>query len=183
MPTTRSTAQVGVADIVARPGRSRPLHRAFDAPGGLELPLARIDEPLAFDGVLESVVDGVLVRGTLEIPLALACARCLRPLTDTVHAEVVELFADPASAADPDEVEQGYEILDDAIDLDTLLRDAVVPAVPVAPRCRDDCRGLCPRCGADRNTSPCDCTDTDSDPRWSALRALRLDPGTANGPG
>lgn len=183
MPTTRSTARVGVADLVARPGRSRPLRRALDAPEGLELPLARVDGLLDLDGVLESVIDGVLVRGTLEIPLALACARCLRPITDVVSAEVVELFVDPADPADPDDVEEGYEVLDDAIDLDTLLRDAVVPAVPVAPHCRDDCRGLCPRCGADRNTTPCDCADTDTDPRWSALQALRLDPGAGTGPG
>ena len=67
-----------------------------------------------------------------------------------------------------------YLLDHDCIDLDQVVRDAVVLELPPAPLCRDDCRGLCPICGADRNDTDCDCVEDDDDPRWAALRSLEL---------
>jgi len=91
-----------------------------------------------------------------------------------VSADVAELYSDPAELDSPEDLDPGYEISEGQIDLDTLLRDALVPAVPVAPHCRDDCAGLCATCGADRNLEDCDCVEVVSDTRWSALEGLRL---------
>ncbi len=55
------------------------------------------------------------------------------------------------------------------------MRDALLLDLPVAPLCRDDCAGLCPSCGIDRNQSTCDCDMTIPDPRWDALRELTFD--------
>ena len=167
-----------VADLLDRPGASRRLDLAVEAPEDLDLAalaMAEVDGRLRLAGVVESVVDGLLVRGTLSAPLRLQCARCLQPVHRTVQAEVVELFTDPADAEEPDDVEEGYEIVDGTLDLDTLLRDALAPAVPVQPLCRPDCAGLCPTCGTDRNVAACHCTEETSDARWAALAALRLD--------
>lgn len=178
--TTVSITSISVSDLVGRPGRSRRVELAVPAPEGLELPLAAVEGLLAFEGVLESVVDGILVRGTLTAPLALSCARCLAPLHQQVAVEVTELFSPPAKIDPDDEIDPGYEIVEEQLDLDTLLRDALVPAVPFRPLCREDCAGLCPTCGIDRNEHDCDCADAPVDARWTALEGLRLpDDGAA----
>lgn len=165
---------VRVTDLLDRPGASRRVELALPAPEDVTLELAELTGPLRLEGVLESVVEGVLMRGTMAADLRLSCARCLRDLEASVTAEVVELFSDPERAELADDVEPGYEIRDAVLDLDTLLRDALVPAVPYRPLCREDCRGLCPDCGTNRNDEPCDCTSVLSDSRWLALEGLRL---------
>ncbi|HWS47003.1 MAG TPA: DUF177 domain-containing protein, partial [Acidimicrobiia bacterium] len=84
----------------------------------------------------------------------------------TVHVD--ELF-EPA----PLEGET-YALDDDVVDLEPLVRDALVLELPAVPLCRDDCRGLCPSCGIDRNAATCDCAADDIDPRWAPLRSLDL---------
>ncbi len=163
-----------VADLVDRPGTSRRVDLALPAPADLALELAEVVGPVRLVGVVESVVEGVLVRVLLEATVRTPCARCLRDLVTPVDAEVVELFTDPADAELADDVDPGYEIVEGIIDLDALLRDALVPAVPYRPLCREDCAGLCPQCGVERDAAACDCTDTTTDARWAALQGLRL---------
>lgn len=171
-PLTDHTLKV--TDLLERPGASREVALRLPAPEELELPLASLGDPLRLDGVIESVVEGLLVRGALRAPLGLECARCLRPVERAGEAEVVELFVDPARLSPDDEVEPGYEIDDGHIDLATLLRDALVAMVPYRPLCREACQGLCAECGADLNQADCGCADVAIDDRWEALRGLRL---------
>lgn len=180
MPTPASTSLIRVADLLNRPGASRRIDLPVDAPEGLVLDLAELTGPLRLAGVIESVVDGLLVRATLTAPLQMACARCLKPVETTVSTDVVELFSDPARADEPGDIEAGYEIAETEIDLDTLLRDALVPAVPYRPLCDEACAGLCPTCGVDRNEAQCECTDVSADPRWAALERLRLPDADSN---
>jgi uncharacterized protein len=166
-----------VADLIDRPGASRRIDLSLDVPDDLDLEIATPAGPLRLTGVVESVVEGLLVRGTLTAPLTVSCARCLRLLATEVSSEVTELFTDPARAVDAADVEAGYEIRDAELDLDTLLRDALVPAVPYRPLCDEACKGLCPTCGKGLNEGDCDCTDIEVDTRWTALQALRLPEG------
>lgn len=161
-----------VADLIDRPGASRRLDVLSTAPDDLQLALAEVAGPLRLRGVVESVVDGLLVRATLTTQLRVSCARCLVALSEQVEADVVELFT---AAADPDaDSEPGYTYADGVLDLDALLRDALVPAVPLRSLCSEECRGLCPQCGTNRNDAACDCSDTLTDSRWAALEGLRL---------
>jgi uncharacterized protein len=161
-----------VPDLIDRPGASRRLDVALPAPDDLQLPLAEVTGSLRLCGVVESVVEGLLVRATLTAPLRSSCARCLVALTEQVEADVVELFtaADDADA-DP---EPGYTYAEGVVDLGALLRDALVPSVPLRSLCSSDCQGLCPQCGTDRNVAACDCIETNADSRWAALEGLRL---------
>lgn len=165
-----------VADLIDSPGASRRVDLDLSVPSDFDVPLVRVREPLNLTGVLESVVDGLLVRGTLAADVEVSCARCLEPVTDRVEADVTELYSDPATLGPEDRaaLDDGYEITDAHIDLDPLLRDALAPALPAKPLCRDDCAGLCVQCGANRNDTTCDCVDDTSDPRWSALEGLHL---------
>lgn len=170
-----------VTDLLNRPGASRRVDLAVGVPDDLVLTLVEVRDPLHLDGVIESVVDGLLVRGRIEAAVRVSCARCLQDVDQAVHAEVAELFSEPETpvSGEQDGVEVGYEISEGTIDLDTLLRDALVPAAPYKPLCRPDCRGLCPTCGTDRNTADCDCGERERDSRWAPLEGLQLPPDPA----
>lgn len=121
------------------------------------------------DVLLEAVDGGVLVGGEVRAPWAGACRRCLRGLQGEVVAQVEEVFA-----ADAEEGE-AYPLVRNQLDLEPLAREAVVLGLPLAPLCAEDCRGLCPVCGADKNELDCGHRSVASDSRWAALDALRRD--------
>ncbi|HWH32538.1 MAG TPA: DUF177 domain-containing protein [Egibacteraceae bacterium] len=181
MTASRSDRVLSVADLVGRPGASRRLALEVVPPDDLDRPLLRLEQPVRLEGVLESVVDGILVRGTLSTSVEAQCGRCLKDIVADVETDVVELFRDPAEVDPDDELDAGYEIADARIDLDVLVRDALAPALPYSPVCDEDCKGLCPTCGTDLNEASCDCTDTSTDARWAALEALRLPPTGGDG--
>ena len=135
--------------------------------------VVRIGDQVHLSGVIESVVDGLLVRGRLEAPAGVVCVRCLTGRDEVIAADVVELFSRP-ERADQDAVEPGYEIADDTIDLEILVRDALAAAAPAHPLCRPDCAGLCATCGADLNVAPCDGHPDQADQRGSALAGLEV---------
>lgn len=172
----RTDRTVSVADLVGRPGSSRRLSLELAPPEDLDQPLLKLTQPVRLEGVLESVVDGILVRGRLTTAIEAQCSRCLKDIDHQLDTEVVELFRDPGEVDPDDEIDAGYEIRDVDIDLDVLVRDALAPALPYSPICDEDCKGLCPTCGTDLNEASCDCTDISTDARWAALEALRLSP-------
>ena len=168
---TAPALAVDVRELLRHPGAHR--HAALRAPlPDLATPAAAVPAgaPVTVDVEVESVVEGLLVSGTVGADLVLTCVRCLREVGDRLEVEVRELFA-----ADPDEAEdEGYAVLaDNRLPLDTMTRDALVLAFPQAPLCRPDCAGLCPRCGADLNEGDCGHREPEADPRWSALAELR----------
>lgn len=118
-----------------------------------------------FSGVLESVHDGILVRGVVEAPWTGECRRCLEPAAGAIRAEVRELAVE-----DGDE-ETTYALDPEELDLEPMLHDAVILELPLAPLCSDACQGICPQCGADRNLEPCSCTPP-LDARWAPLVLL-----------
>ena len=113
-------------------------------------------------------MEGVLVTGTAHASLTGECARCLEPIADEIEVRFQELFVyeDHALPGEDDEVST---LQDDLVDLEPLLRDAVVLALPFQPLCRDDCPGLCPECGARLADDPDHAHDAAIDPRWAAL--------------
>src|SRR5690348_10103553 len=139
-----------VRELGRRPGSMKRVQREVPAPAGLELELARVAEgaPLEIDLRLESVVEGVLVSGTITAPVGGECGRCLDPVSQTLTVEIQELFAYPQSTTDGTaDDEEVRRLAGDLLDLEPVLRDAVVLGLPLSPLCRADCRGLCPSCG------------------------------------
>lgn len=161
-----------VRELGRRPGSMRPVRRTAPAPDDLGLELARVapGAPLALDLRMEAVVEGVLVSGTVTAPVSAECGRCLDPVDTEITVDIQELFAYPDSAtdatADADEVRR---LAGDHIDLEPVVRDAVVLGLPLSPLCRPDCRGLCPTCGVRWDDLPADHTHETLDPRWAAL--------------
>jgi len=151
----------------------RTVSRTVPAPAGLGGELVGVPDgsDLVLDLRLESVSEGVLVSGTAQVELAGECARCLEPLTDELVVDVMQLFVYPGHENEADDDEIG-RLVDDYVDLEPLLRDAVVLALPLAPVCSDDCAGLCPDCGARLADVGLDHGHEVVDPRWAALRQL-----------
>jgi uncharacterized protein len=168
----RAPFVLDVRTLGRRPGSMRPVQRTAPAPAGLAVEMigVPVGAPVELDLRMESVVEGVLVSGTVTASLAGECARCLAPLTDSVTADVQELFVYPASTTDETSGEDEVSRLtDDLLDLEPVVRDAVVLALPLAPLCGEDCAGLCADCGQRLDDLPPDHTHQTLDPRWAAL--------------
>jgi DUF177 domain-containing protein len=157
----------GLVEHVERHGPvalAGPLHEAGIDPGRSVVPGGAEAEVVidvrAFSG-------GVEVAGTVMAPWIGICRRCTTPVSGELRIPVRERFGDP-----PVNDDEMYPITDDTIDLGPLARDAIVLELPMAPLCREDCRGLCPQCGADRNEGDCECV-APRDLRWANLDVLR----------
>jgi uncharacterized protein len=144
-----------------------PLSEAGIDPGRSVVP---VGAEVEVDVNLVPFEGGIDAEGTVTAPWAGTCRRCVEPVSGVLSIHVHERFADGPLAAPSDE--ELYPIGDDDIDLGPLVRDAVVLELPMAPLCRDDCAGLCPRCGANRNEGDCGCV-APRDPRWANLDVLR----------
>src|SRR5919197_1575660 len=118
-------------------------------------------EPVRADLLLESVVEGILVSGPISGRARLSCDRCLRPFEKGVGVEVQELFSRSAAPG-------GEEYLlssQGEIDIEPMVRDAVLLSLPFSPLCRPGCLGLCERCGGGRNLRGCKCGAGPGGPR------------------
>lgn len=154
-----------------RPGSAHTEIRTVPAPANLGAGMARIPEgaDLDLNIRLESVTEGVLATVMVTAPLAGECARCLEPVEQTVDVTCQELFGYEQDGGN--ERQDGYSLDGDLLDLEPALRDALVLALPLAPRCADDCPGLCTECGARLAQAGAGHRhDRVIDPRWAGLR-------------
>ena len=169
-------------ELGRRPGSQREVTRTVPAPADLGIEVLRVPEgaPVELDLRLEAVMEGVLVTGTATAALEGECVRCLEPVSDEVEARFQELYvyddqghhrrgSDTAAEGD----DETSRLEDDLLDLEPLLRDAVVLAQPFQPLCEDDCPGLCPECGARLADDPDHTHDAPVDPRWARLAELK----------
>jgi len=166
-------------ELGRRPGSMREMTRTVPAPADLGIEVLGVAEgaPVDLDLRLEAVMEGVLVTGTARATLTGECARCLEPLTEEIEVSLQELYVyedhavtEPGSGDEDDEVSM---LEGDLVDLEPLLRDAVVLALPFQPLCTDDCPGLCPECGARLADDPDHAHEAAIDPRWAALTEIR----------
>lgn len=173
---------VNVARLGRRPGALMPLQEQRSSPEriGLEMVAIPADAAVDLDLRVESVSEGVLVTGVVSAPTAGECARCLQPVTGDIEVELTELFAYPDSTTDAttDDDEMG-RVVDDAVDLEQAIVDAVGLALPLSPLCEPDCPGLCPDCGVPLASAEPGHHHDKIDPRWAKLAGmLEPDPST-----
>ena len=168
LPDPRSGLVLDTHELSRRAGQMREVERIAEAPENLGIEVIGVPpgSPVDLQLRLESVVEGVLVTGTAEVRLLGYCTRCLREISSTEEVELQELFCYPGKESDD---EEARHIEGEMIDLEPVLRDAVVLDLPFTPLCRPDCAGLCPICGADLNADPGHGHDEVIDPRWSDL--------------
>ena len=139
-------------------------------------------KPLEFHGRIEPTGDDYLLRGKLTGALLMPCARCLEPARLVLDEDISVVYVEHEGAVEEESEAEAalgapdvltYE--DGTIDLSHELRDELMLAVPVSLLCREGCVGLCPVCGGDRNTTPCDCTEQQrqSQSKFAVLAKLK----------
>lgn len=154
--------RIDVADLLARAGARRDVTVA-ETVEGLGTTAAAVTGPVTVVAHLERIPDGIVVRADVEATWRGRCSYCLGDLRETLHLHADELFE-----AAPLEGET-YPIEGHEIDLEQLVRDAVLLELPLAPRCAEPCRAE-----ADPAEPTDDSTDAPSDPRWAALSELEI---------
>jgi uncharacterized protein len=175
----RAPLVLDTRELGRRPGAERTVNLTAPAPADLGIEVLGVPEgsPVTFELRLEAVVEGVLVTGRAHAELAGECVRCLDDIRRGMDAELCELFVydDPDGHHGGNEASEDGEtsrMQDDLLDLEPLLRDAVVLALPFQPTCTEDCPGLCAECGARFADDPDHAHDAAVDPRWAALQRL-----------
>lgn len=157
-----------VVDLIRRPGEMR--ERELDAPApdgwGNAVIAVREGETVHMDVRFESLHDGILVSADVSTVARGECVRCLIDVELPLEVEIREVFAYSHDEA------FDYEVQGTQVDLEPLVRDAVVLALPFQPVCQDDCTGLCPECGVRLLDNPGHEHETPVDPRWAALSGL-----------
>ena len=168
----RSPYVLDTRELGRRAGLQRQYRREIASSARLGLDMIGVPEGslLVLDVRLESVTEGVLATGTVTGTATGECGRCLTGFTEDLAVDFVELFAYPNSVTeettDSDEVPR---LEGDHLDLEPVVRDAVVLSLPLTPLCRPDCGGLCPQCGERLDDLPADHAHDQLDPRWAAL--------------
>jgi uncharacterized protein len=171
----RAPLVLDTRELGRRPGSQRRTNFSAPAPADLGIEVLRVPEgsTVDFELRLEAVMEGVLVTGTAQAELEGECVRCLAGIHDEVVADFQELFAyEESDTARSGEEEDAGRLEGDLLDLEPLLRDAVVLMLPFQPLCREDCPGLCVECGARLADEPGHRHEEPVDPRWSALQGL-----------
>ncbi|WP_413452662.1 DUF177 domain-containing protein [Georgenia phoenicis] len=181
---SRSPFVISTHELARQPGAMRTVERTVSAPDDFGTAVMGVvaGSDIALDLRLEAVMEGVLVSGDTRVELAGECVRCLREITESRTVPLSELFLYPggrqAALDDGDEeAEDMHEIEGEMLDLEPVLRDAVVTAMPFHPVCDENCRGLCAGCGERLDDLPADHEHVDIDPRWAALAGLAGDEG------
>ena len=159
---------VDVYDLMHRPGemRDRSIDIVVPEEFGNAMIGMKAGSELRVELRMESLHDGILLSADIDGTAAGECGRCLIDIEQAVQVEIQELFAYSSDEAFE------YEVHEDMIDLEPVIRDAVVLSLPFQPVCQEDCLGLCPQCGVRLLDNPGHEHENPVDPRWAALGSL-----------
>lgn len=153
----------------------------------LEIPAETVDQdhllqlgPLDWSGSVAKADSGFLLEAELGYEQVVACSRCLEPVTDKVDASIrLRIVTEPIEVTE-EEMELAVDDLEicyalEVLNLDEIVAEQLQLNLPARPLCSESCQGLCPRCGVNRNTEQCACGLDEIDPRFEALRGLKID--------
>ena len=130
-------------------------------------------------GEIEKTAAEVIVRGSITGDAEVECSRCLQPVEQKLKIDFQANFVTPEHFSLDKENEVSISDLDtdvlegDRIEIKDIVREQILLNIPEQVFCNPDCKGLCPKCGANRNLIDCKCDLNETDPRWAALKNLR----------
>jgi uncharacterized protein len=138
-----------------------------------------ISNPVSVVGELTRTSGGLHIEGKIETEVRVECDRCLKPLTFPISAEfALEYISEQdyreSNAAELTEKQMTVSVFDgEIIDIDEMVREQILLAVPARVLCASGCKGICPSCGANLNLQECSCQTKETDPRWAELKKLK----------
>ena len=140
----------------------------------------RLTEPVSVKGNVRLAGTEVFVNGHIETRAQVECDRCLQPVDLPVTAVfdleyITGRDYEASAVAELTDAEMSVSVFDgEVIDVDEIVKEQILLAVPTRMLCREDCKGICPECGMDRNSGECTCITDNIDPRWAALKNLKI---------
>lgn len=168
---------IDLANVVTRP---KTIELTF-VPNEIDLggDGAALARNVSFQGKTERVDGKAHVRGTIRADVSIDCTRCLEPVERNFEIPFDVNFVEADDESKVGEREIGLTSLDESvaengqIDLAEVVREQILLAMPEQVYCKEDCNGLCPQCGGNRNLIDCKCIEDEIDPRWAALKSLK----------
>ncbi len=154
---------ISVGDLAGHLEKERRFSGTRDV--SLRLGDSTVEGPMAVTGVVVGTVDGVQANFRVVANARLTCVRCLTERDEQLESEGLQHFS-----VTPDE--DGYAIVDKEVDVGETATDELALSIPVTPVCQEDCKGLCPICGTDLNSDPCDGHGEDSGSPFAVLKDL-----------
>jgi uncharacterized protein len=138
----------------------------------------KLTAPATVNGKIRLAGNEVFVNGHVDTRAQVECDRCLKLIELPVNADfeleyITGSEYETSAVAELTEAEMSVAVFDgEALDVDEIVKEQILLAVPTRMLCREDCKGICPQCGVDRNTGECNCETKEIDPRWAALKDL-----------
>jgi uncharacterized protein len=139
----------------------------------------KLTAPATVNGRIRLAGNEVFVNGHVDTRTQVECDRCLKMIELPVNADfeleyITGTEYESSEVAELTEAEMSVSVFDGhALDVDEIVKEQILLAVPTRMLCREDCKGICPQCGTDRNTGECNCETKEIDPRWAALKNLK----------
>ena len=169
---------LSVSKIKQNPGLSLNFEVSGKVPAEVaaEFPEFSVEQPVEFSGTVTN--EGKVafrVTGSYKAQVGYSCGRCLKECTKQVSGDIEALFCEDISGIDQDEID--VRCMDgDKLPLADLIMSDIAFEFPMQPLCREDCKGICPVCGADLNNEACSCNVENIDPRWEKLKNFKFTP-------
>ena len=167
-----------IIDLASVGTSPKPLAASF-APAEIDLDNeATLASDVTLNGEMFSRDGKVHIDAVIKADISLDCTRCLEPIAQHLEFRFDDVFVDAEQESRHDEAEVALEELDESlviggeIDLAEVVREQILLALPEQVFCSEDCKGLCPKCGGNRNLIDCSCDREEIDPRWAALKDL-----------
>ena len=138
----------------------------------------KLVEPVTVKGKVRLAGPEVFVNGHIETRVQVECDRCLKQIEIPVNAGFDLQYIPGAeyesgATAELTEEVMALSVFDgETIDVDEIVKEQILLAVPTRMLCQPDCKGICPVCGTDKNTGECECETKEVDPRWAGLKNL-----------
>lgn len=168
-----------IIDLASLGKNPKPIKLAFE-PNEIDLgDGTRLTEKAVFEGEISRDGTRTHIRGRIGTKVETDCVRCLEPVVKDIEVKFEDVFVDAAGEPDEHEIELGEDELDeslitgDEIDITEVVREQLLLATTEIVYCSEDCKGLCPKCGINRNLIDCKCEENEIDPRWAALKNLK----------
>ena len=124
------------------------------------------DKPVSFKGSVENRGGILILHGDLNTSYHVKCSKCLKDIDSIMNISIMENFIEEKNKAD----DESYTYKGNFIELDRVFKDNIILNLPVRQVCNEDCKGLCPICGANLNVTSCECREDEVDSRMEVLR-------------
>lgn len=168
--------RINVADLKKTPGAQTEVSLEGTLPSFAEEAVQEVTllSPVKADLRLKNIDGVILVEGQIMVELSLSCSRCLEKFSQKLEVAISEAFSETGDfPGNGREEEDGINFFSgNNIDLTAAIRENLLAALPMKATCRQDCRGLCPRCGQNLNLAECGCQRQEIDPRLAGLAKL-----------